>query len=71
MDVLLDEEDRPALALELGNRREDPLDHQRGKAQRWLVEQQEARPPHQRPPDREHLLLAAGQRAALLVSSLA
>ena len=38
---------------------EDPLDHQRRQAERRLVEQQQPRPAHQRPADRQHLLLAA------------
>ena len=36
------------------------------KPQRGLVQHQKARPAHQRAPDGQHLLLAAGQRAAAL-----
>ena len=38
--------------------------------ERRLVEQQEARPGQQRAADRQHLLLAARQRAAALVHAL-
>ena len=41
------------------------------QAHRRLVEQQQARPRHQRAADGQHLLLAAGQRAALLRDALA
>ena len=41
-------------------------DEDRREAERRLVEQEHPRLGHQRPPDREHLLLAAGQRAAEL-----
>ena len=71
VDVLLDQQDRPALGLELGDGLEDPLDHQRRQAERRLVEQEQARPAHERPPDRQHLLLAARQRAAGLAQPLA
>ena len=49
---------------------EDLLDDERRQAERRLVEQQEARPAHQRARDREHLLLAARQRAAALALAL-
>jgi hypothetical protein len=39
---------------------------QRGEAQRRLVQHQQAGPAHQRAADRQHLLFAAGQRAAAL-----
>ena len=39
------------------------LHHQRRQPERWLVEQQQARQAHQRPPDGQHLLLAAAQGA--------
>ena len=45
-------------------------DDQRRQAQRRLVEQEQARAAHQRARDREHLLLAAGERAAALVDAL-
>jgi hypothetical protein len=40
---------------------------QRRQAEGGLVQQQQARAQHQRARDRQHLLLAAGQRAGLLV----
>ena len=65
--VLLDEEHRQAFRLvELGDDVEDLLDDQRREAERRLVEQQQPRPAHQRARDRQHLLLAARQRAAAL-----
>src|SRR5690606_41537472 len=45
---------------------EDLLDDERGEPQRRLVEQEQLRPRHQRAADRQHLLLAARQRAAAL-----
>ena len=61
---------RGAVAVELGDDAEDLLDHERREAERGLVHQQEARPRHQRARDREHLLLAAGQRAGELLAAL-
>ena len=46
------------------------LDYQRREAERRLVEQDELRARHQRPGDREHLLLAAAHAAGLLVAPL-
>src|SRR5436190_7619698 len=67
--VLLDDEDRGALvAVELGEDVEDLLDDQRCEPERGLVEQEESRASHQRAPECEHLLLAAGERAGLLVA---
>ena len=40
------------------------------RPERRLVEQEQPRPAHQRPPDREHLLLAARQRPAGLAEPL-
>src|SRR6266851_4855691 len=65
--VLLDQEHRDLLLLvDLADHFEDLLDDERREAERGLVEQQEARPTHQRAADRQHLLLAAGERAAAL-----
>ena len=49
---------------------ENLLHHQRRQAEGRLVQQQQLRPQHQRARDREHLLLAAGQRARLLAQAL-
>ena len=46
------------------------LDEHGCQAQRRLVQQQQSRPGHERPPDGQHLLLAAGQGAAALCRSL-
>src|SRR6267143_821790 len=69
--VLLDEEHRDAARV-------DPLDHvehgehyRRGETERGLVEQEQARLRHERTPDREHLLLAPGERARRLLEPLA
>ena len=43
---------------------------ERREAERRLVEEEQARPAHQRAGDGEHLLLAARQRAAALVQAL-
>jgi branched-chain amino acid transport system ATP-binding protein len=66
--VLLDQQDRHALlCIDPLDDREDLLDQDRRQAQRRLVEQQQRRPVHQRPPDRQHLLLAARQLPGRLV----
>ena len=64
--VLLDQKDRRALLVDLRDDLEDLLDELRRETHRRLVKQQEARLRHQRPADREHLLLTTGHRAALL-----
>ena len=63
--VLLDEQDRRALRVDLADDLEDLLDEDRREPHRRLVEQQQLRPRHERAPDREHLLLAAGERSGL------
>ena len=45
------------------------LDNQRRQALRRFIQQQQLRIPHQRPADRQHLLLAARQEAAALVAA--
>src|SRR5580765_1405668 len=67
--VLLDEQDGRALLVDLDDRLEDPLDEDRGEPHRRLVEQQERRMGHERPADRDHLLLAAGECSGLLLLS--
>ena len=49
---------------------EDLLHDERREAERRLVEEEQARPAHQRAGDGEHLLLAARQGAAALVQAL-
>ena len=62
--------DRPSL-LEAADRRHDLGDDLRRQAFRRLVHQQDARIRHERPADREHLLLAAGEIAGDLPLPLA
>src|SRR5215471_15271825 len=57
------------LAIERLDRIEDLSRDQRRQAERRLIEQQKARVPHQRACDRQHLLLAARERAAALVDA--
>ena len=68
--VLLDHEDRRALAVDLLDDVEHLLDIERRQAHRRLVHADQPRPGHQRAADRHHLLLAAGQRAGDLVAAL-
>src|SRR6202022_2695144 len=58
-EVLLDEQHGGALRVDAANRFEDGLHHERGEAQRRLVEDEQARARHEGATDREHLLLAA------------
>src|SRR4051794_14174523 len=68
--VLLDEHDRRALLVDLADHVVDAVDDDRRQAERRLVEEQQLRLGHQGAADREHLLLAAGHRAALLTLAL-
>src|SRR3546814_221744 len=69
--ALLDQQHRDAVAPEHRDRRVDLVDHLRHQAERDLVDHQQPRLGHQRSPDRQHLLLAAGQRPRLLAEPLA
>src|SRR5919109_3560193 len=72
VDVLLDEQDRhPLLVAEADDQLEDEPDELRREAERRLVEEQELRPGHERPRDRELLLLAAGERGRRQPQALA
>jgi hypothetical protein len=53
------------------DRREQPVYDNRGQAQAHLVEHQQLRPAAERPRDRQHLLLAAGQQPGLASAQLA
>src|SRR5438132_1691258 len=67
--VLLDQEDRdPVARVEVAHDGKNLLRDQRRETERGLVEQQETRPSHERARDREHLLLAARERASALVA---
>src|SRR3954447_26587725 len=68
--VLLDEEDRRALLVDLHDDLEDPLDEDRRETHRWLVEEEQLRPGHERAAHRDHLLLAAGERPRALRAPL-
>ena len=67
MHVLLDDEDRVPLLAQVPDHLEQELDIDRREALGRLVEQQHARLGHQRPADRQHLLLAAAERAGDLL----
>ena len=58
-------------ALIVADHAENRLDEERREPERRLVQQQQPRPAHQGPPDRQHLLLAARHRAGLLVEPFA
>src|SRR5713226_2939324 len=70
LDVLLDQENRLAFALQARDGAADLGDDQRRKAFGGLVHQQHSRISHERPPDREHLLLAPRERARHLLQPL-
>lgn len=55
--------ERPSLAIELAERPENVLGDERRQSHGWLVENKKARPRHQRPANRRHLLLAARGQA--------
>ena len=69
--VLLDQENAQPLAPDALDGVEDLLDQVGGEAERGLVEQQQFWARHQGAGDRQHLLLAAGQRACGLPIALA
>ena len=68
--VLLDEQDRDALAVDLTDDLKDPAHDDRRKAERRFVHHDELRLGHQRPADGQHLLLAARERPGLLPFAL-
>src|SRR5437867_4838728 len=68
--VLLDQENRHSLAVDVADRVEDLLDEDGSQPHARLVEQQEPWVRHERPPDREHLLLAAREGAGYLSQAL-
>src|SRR3954449_9178808 len=70
VDVLVDDDDRLALALEALQAGPDLGPDERRQALRRLVEDEELRVRHQGPADREHLLLAAGELRAEVVAAL-
>src|SRR5216683_6253093 len=64
-DVLLDQDERCAFAIDLLNDVDQVVDDVGSQAERQLVDHQQLGPGHQPAPDRDHLLLAARQRAGL------
>ncbi len=58
--VLFHDQNGGALFPDLYKGPEDLFDHQRGKTQRRLIQQQDLRAGHQRPADGQHLLFTAG-----------
>ena len=68
--VLLHQKDRGAVGIDLLDDAEDLLDDDGRKAQGGLVEQEEPGPGHEGAAHGQHLLLAAGQGAALLGDAL-
>src|SRR5277367_5917375 len=70
-EILLDEQDREAFPLELGDGAADLLNDDRREPFRRFVEHQESRAGAQDARDRQHLLLAAGKLAAAAGETLA
>src|SRR6185369_10155188 len=70
MNILLDDQQAHAFTMQFGKDRHDRLDDFRRQAERRLVEQEQARKSHERAPEREHLLLAAGERSGTLALAL-
>src|SRR5581483_6037432 len=69
--VLLDHQHRhPLLAVQVAQDAEQLLRDERRETERRFVEQHQAGPPHERPRDREHLLLAAAHAARRLRAPL-
>ena len=71
LGVLLDEDDGEPFGLEAADRRHDLGQDLWRQSLRRLVHQQHARIRHQGAADREHLLLAAGERGGNLAPALA
>ena len=69
--ILFREQHRQLLgALDLLEHVADSLDDHRREPERGLIEQEDRRPRHQRPPDRQHLLFAAREAAGTLRCAL-
>jgi hypothetical protein len=65
---LLDDDDREAVAGDVGNVLVELLDEDRGEAHRELVDEEHGRVGRERAGHREHLLLAARQRSGRLLA---
>src|SRR5579872_6215816 len=70
-DVLLDDDDGLTFGGELAANFQEVLHDDHGEPLERLVKQYQARTADQRAGDREHLLLATGQRAAVAAAPLA
>src|SRR5262249_42853766 len=70
MRVLLDQQYREPFFLQGADRLPKTLNDDRREPFRWLVHDQAVGIRHQRTPDRQHLLLAAGQGLGTLVAAL-
>ena len=70
MRVLLGDQQRGPGLVDGPQDLEDVTDHQRRQPQGGLVEQQQARPGHQGPPNGQHLLLPARKGAGELPPAL-
>ena len=66
--VLLHQQDRHALAMDLPQRARQFAHHQRRQADARFIDQQQLRPRHQPARERQDLLLAAGQTAGRLAA---
>src|SRR6266852_4500028 len=71
LDVLLDDQDRRALPIERADDLHQALHHQRRETERKLVDHEQARTRHERAADRDHLLLATGERRSQRAEALA
>ena len=70
LDILLDQQHRQAAIDQQPDPRQQIGDQPRRQTGGWLVQHQYARAGQQRPPDGQHLPLAAGKRGALVVAPL-
>src|SRR5919107_91999 len=70
LSVLLHEKDGDASPVDLLDDRENLIDQHWGQTHGRLIKQQHLRLTHERPANREHLLLATGQRPACLPPAL-
>jgi hypothetical protein len=68
--ILLDQQHAEPQVLDAAERLEQLLAHERGEAERGLIEQQHLRVRHERPADGQHLPLAARHGARELALAL-
>src|SRR5712692_5530735 len=71
VEILLGHQHGKRIALlHFGNRIDGSADENRREANRWFVDQKDFRRQHERAPQRQHLLLAAGKAACELTAAL-